>query len=174
MAGKSLRLSQLAKECNTGVNTLIEFLEEKGLDEKLRPNTKIEPDFIQLAYEKFAPDMARKEESEKVSQQKKEEKELLRAEAEDKREAPEVIKAKSSVTGPKMVGKIDLDKPAETPSEEAETQVAEEVEEPVAEPETKEEPTAAEEPETKEEESPKEAEEPVAEVEEVEAEAGRS
>jgi translation initiation factor IF-2 len=138
MAGKSLRLSQLAKECNTGVNTLIEFLEEKGLEEKLRPNTKIEPDFIQLAYEKFAPDMAKKEESEKVSQQKKEEKELLRAEQEDKHE-DEVIKAKSSVSGPKMVGKIDLDKPAakEEPAEEKEEEKpAEEVAapaEPVAE-----------------------------------------
>ncbi len=135
MAGKSLRLSQLAKECNTGVNTLIEFLEEKGLEGKLRPNTKIEQDFIQMAYEKFAPDMARKEESEKVSLQKKEEKELLRAEAEDKRDT-EVIKAKSSVSGPKMVGKIDLDKPKVKEEE----PVEEKPEEPVAavEPESKE------------------------------------
>ena len=176
MAGKSLRLSQLAKECNTGVNTLIEFLQEKGLDEKLRPNTKIEPDFIQLAYEKFAPDMAKKEESEKVSQQKKEEKELLRAEQEDKRET-DVIKAKSSVSGPKMVGKIDLDKPAakEEPKEEeteeaapAEEEVvaaapeAEVVEEaPVEEPaeEVVEEPVAEEEVEAKEEPAEEESKE---------------
>lgn len=141
MAGKSLRLSQLAKECNTGVNTLIEFLQEKGLEEKLRPNTKIEPDFIQLAYEKFAPDMAKKEESEKVSQQKKEEKELLRAEQEDKHE-DQVIKAKSSVSGPKMVGKIDLDKPAakeEKAEEKPEEKPVEKKEEAPKEPEAKEE-----------------------------------
>lgn len=193
MAEKSLRLSQLAKECNTGVNTLIEFLQEKGLDEKLRPNTKIEPDFIQLAYEKFAPDMARKEESEKVSQQKKEEKELLRAEQEDKRET-EVIKAKSSVSGPKMVGKIDLDKPAakkeepeveETPEPVEEPEVKAETPEPVEEPETKTEPEAPEEPaepetvaeeETPEEEPQKEESAPEAEQPEEpkQAEAGNT
>ncbi len=114
MAGKSLRLSQLAKECNTGVNTLMEFLEAKGIEEKLRPTSRIEPEFIQLAMEKFAPDMAKKEQSEKVSQQKKEEKEKIKAELEEKSgdSAPsEVIKAKSSLSGPKMVGKIDLDAP---------------------------------------------------------------
>ena len=45
MAGKSLRLSQLAKECNTGVSTPMEFLESKGIDEKLRPTSRIEPEF---------------------------------------------------------------------------------------------------------------------------------
>ncbi len=115
MAGKSLRLSQLAKECNTGVNTLMEFLQEKGIDEKLRPTTRIEPEYIQMAMEKFAPDMAKKEQSEKVSQQKKEEKELLRAEHDDKPQstgADSVIKARTRLDGPKMVGKIDLNKPA--------------------------------------------------------------
>ncbi len=127
MAEKSLRLSQLAKECNTGVATLAEFLQEKGLEEKLRPNTKIGEEYIQIALEKFAPDKAKKEASEKVSQQKKEEKEKLRAEREKEEQLPEpisepkeednVVKARTNLQGPKMVGKIDLDKKASVPSE---------------------------------------------------------
>ena len=167
MAEKSLRLSHLAKECNTGVNTLIEFLQENGLEGKLRPNTKIEPEFIQKAMEKFAPDMARKEESEKVSQQKKEEKELLRAEQEDKKET-EVIKARSSVSGPKMVGKIDLDKPAKAEPEEEQPEEPKAEEAPAPKEEKAEEPEVeetVETPEAKEEEAEKEepAEKPEAE-----------
>lgn len=123
MAEKSLRLSQLAKECNTGVATLIEFLQSNGVEEKLRPTSRVDEQFIQLALDKFAPDMAKKEQSEKVSQQKKEEKEKLKAELESKEEeskpAGEVIKARSSLSGPKMVGKIDLDKPAKVEDESA-------------------------------------------------------
>ena len=131
MAEKSLRLSQLAKECNTGVSTLIDFLGDKGLDEKLRPTTKISGEFIQLALEKFAPDKAKKEASEEVSRQKKEEKEKLRAEQEEKQDTKssddDVIRARGSLSGPKMVGKIDLDKKPEPPKEEPK---AEEVPEP--------------------------------------------
>lgn len=128
MAGKSLRLSQLAKECNTGVSTLMEFLTDKGLEGTLRPNTKVEPDFIQLAFEKFAPDMARKMESEKVSQQQKEEKEQMRAELEEQttKKGEDVIRAKSSLSGPRMVGKIDLDKPGKKEEEEEAVAPAEE------------------------------------------------
>ncbi len=147
MAGKSLRLSQLAKECNTGVNTLMEFLEAKGIEEKLRPTSRIEPEFIQLAMEKFAPDMAKKEQSEKVSQQKKEEKEKIKAELEEKSgdTAPsEVIKAKSSLSGPKMVGKIDLDAPKKAA---VKKEPVEEVEKAAVEEEPKDQPAEAPKPE---------------------------
>ncbi|WP_417611208.1 translation initiation factor IF-2 [Owenweeksia hongkongensis] len=167
MAEKSLRLSQLAKECNTGVATLIEFLQSNGVEEKLRPTSRIDGEFIQLALDKFAPDMAKKEQSEKVSQQKKEEKEKLKAELEGKDEvskpASEVIKARSSLSGPKMVGKIDLDKPTKTAEEVAPAPEAEKPEakpEPVKAEEVKEVPekeTVAETP--KEVEAPKEQKE---------------
>ncbi|WP_417601202.1 translation initiation factor IF-2 [Owenweeksia hongkongensis] len=167
MAEKSLRLSQLAKECNTGVATLIEFLQSNGVEEKLRPTSRIDGEFIQLALDKFAPDMAKKEQSEKVSQQKKEEKEKLKAELEGKDEvskpASEVIKARSSLSGPKMVGKIDLDKPTKTVEEVAPAPEAEKPEampEPVKAEEVKEvseKETVAETP--KEVEAPKEQKE---------------
>lgn len=173
MAEKSLRLSQLAKECNTGVSTVMDFLAEQGLDEKMRPTTKISEDYIQLTLEKFAPDKARKEASEKVSQQKKEEKEALRAEKEGP--APEVvveapkteeklIKGRAGeLSGPKMVGKIDLDKPAKPKAE----PVEEQVEPPIEISPVKDEPTPVVEVPVAEEKPKVEA--PVAEVKKVEA-----
>ncbi len=121
MSGKSLRLSHLAKECNTGVSTLIDFLEANGLQGRLRPNTKVESDFIQKAYEKFAPDMARKQASEAVKSQKQEEREMMFGKEEEapkpeEKKEEEVIKAKAEVSGTKVLGKIDLDKkPAPKP-----------------------------------------------------------
>lgn len=131
MTHKSLRLSQLAKECNTGVSTLIEFLENLGVEDKLRPNTKVSDAYIQKALENFAPDKARKEESEAVSRQfKKEKEEFLQKQQEEapaEKKEEEVISARSSLKGLKTVGKVDLDeqnrpkkaeKPAPEPQEE--------------------------------------------------------
>ncbi len=107
MAEKSLRLSQLAKECNIGVSTVSEFLQELGVDEKLRPNTKVSGEYIQKVLEKFAPDKAKKEASAEVVRKKQEEKEAMLREREEERAAEEA--SKPVLAGPKMVGKIDLD-----------------------------------------------------------------
>lgn len=147
MTAKSLRLSQLAKECNAGVATITNCLEELGMEGKLRPTTKVPDEFIQKVLEKFAPDKARKLESEEVSRQKTEEKELLRKEKqEEEQEEPEEIpEDKPRLDGPKLVGKIDLNAPAKAnkPAKE---------EEPEAD--------ASDESEKKEEKTPQAAEEP--------------
>lgn len=147
MAEKSLRLSQLAKECNIGAQTVMEYLTELGVEERLRPNTKVSPEYIQKVLEKFAPDKAKKEASEEVSRQKKEEKEKLLQEKQEEQEKQEqakeetsgeesgekeeeLIKASSRLSGPKMVGKIDLDtkptKPTESKKEEAKAEAPKE------------------------------------------------
>jgi len=135
MTEKSLRLSQLAKECNIGVSTVSEYLEELGMEEKLRPNTKVSGDYIQKVLEKFAPDKAKKEASAEVVRQKQQEKEaMLREREENKPEGksePESIE-RPTLSGPKMVGKIDLDKPAGKPAQEEKT-AAKSEEAPVAE-----------------------------------------
>ncbi|MGK0407272.1 MAG: translation initiation factor IF-2 [Roseivirga sp.] len=109
MAEKSLRLSQLAKECNIGLSTVSEFLQELGVDEKLRPNTKVSGEYIQKVLAKFAPDKAKKEASEEVVRKKNEEKEQMMREREEERALAEA--SKPVLAGPKMVGKIDLDAP---------------------------------------------------------------
>lgn len=130
MTEKSLRLSQLAKECNIGVSTVSEYLEELGVEERLRPNSKISGEYIQKVLEKFAPDKAKKEASEEVVRQKQQEKEAMLREREDSKpetnEEPETIE-RPTLSGPKMVGKIDLDKPAqaeESPEEVVEAEAA--------------------------------------------------
>jgi translation initiation factor IF-2 len=109
MAEKSLRLSQLAKECNIGLSTVSEFLQELGVEEKLRPNTKVSGEYIQKVLAKFAPDKAKKEASEEVVRKKNEEKEQMLREREEERAIAEA--SKPVLSGPKMVGKIDLDAP---------------------------------------------------------------
>lgn len=159
MAEKSLRLSQLAKECNIGVSTVSDYLQELGMDEKLRPNTKITGEYIQKVLEKFAPDKAKKEASAEVVRKKQEEKEaMLREKEEEEKEEPAPVKKEEEVisrptlSGPKMVGKIDLDKKPEAkevepekeetpaPAEEETPVKTEEAPKEVAEPEVKEEP----------------------------------
>lgn len=131
MAEKSMRLSQLAKECNIGVSTVSDFLQELGMDEKLRPNTKITGEYIQKVLEKFAPDKAKKEASAEVVRQKQEEKEAMLREkeeeqVEEEKPAEEELGARPTLSGPKMVGKIDLDKkPAPEAKEEEPTPVEE-------------------------------------------------
>lgn len=132
MTQKSLRLSQLAKECNTGVSTLVQFLEDLGVEEKLRPNTKVSEAYIQKALESFAPDKAKKEQSEAVSRQIKEEKEKIQQQQEQKegtassaRSSDSVIKASSSLSGPKTVGKIKLDRKGNPLQEEEKDQAQE-------------------------------------------------
>lgn len=148
MTEKSLRLSQLAKECNIGVSTVSEYLEQLGVEEKLRPNTKITGDYIQKVLEKFAPDKAKKEASEEVVRQKHLEKEAMLREREESKPESKSIE-RPTLSGPKMVGKIDLDAPAkpaapkaeepkpepvvESPAPAAEAPVSEKVEAPVAE-----------------------------------------
>jgi len=162
MAEKSLRLSQLAKECNIGVSTVSEFLQELGVDEKLRPNTKVSGEYIQKVLEKFAPDKAKKEASAEVVRKKQEEKEAMLREREEERAAEEA--SRPVLAGPKMVGKIDLDskdKPAKKEEESKEKS-----------PEPKEEtPPVAEEKPSETEAAPKEEvkeEKPAAKKEKVE------
>ncbi len=114
MAEKSLRLSQLAKECNIGVSTVSDFLQQLGVEEKLRPNTKVSGEYIQKVLEKFAPDKAKKEASEEVVRKKQEEKEAMLREREEERAAEEA--SKPILSGPKMVGKIDLESKAKPAS----------------------------------------------------------
>lgn len=178
MAEKSLRLSQLAKECNIGVSTVVEYLQELGLDEKLRPTSKVSGDYIQKVLEKFAPDKAKKEASEEVVRQKQQEKEEMLREKEQEREQ-EQEDERPVLSGPKMVGKIDLDKPLAQKEEQAKEQAPTEVpEEPAVEEVSKEEPKAedpAEEPASEAKAEPKaeekaEPEEKTAPVEEPKAE----
>ena len=185
------RLSKVIRELNISLTRAVDFLKSKDIELDTNPNVKINEEVYNLLVDEFEQDKSKKEKSEQVSQQKKEEKEILKAK--DSKQRDEVVKAKSEgLSGPKTVGKIDLEtvgkpkpKAAEPVKEEPTPEPVEEVKAPEAETEKvkaveekepakkekKEEKSAAAEPvkEHAKEEKPKE--EPVAEKEDKKEEA---
>jgi translation initiation factor IF-2 len=120
MAEQSQRLSKVAKEFNVGVDTILEFLASKGVDD-LNRNSKISPETYEVLVDEYQPDKKVKAEA----------KELKKAEAEQKsQEKEEVQTLRVSVPkmeGLKIVSKVDV---AESKSnskneEEVKTEVAE-------------------------------------------------
>ncbi|MCC5918169.1 MAG: translation initiation factor IF-2 [Cryomorphaceae bacterium] len=134
------RLSKVIRELNISLNRAVEFLTAKGVEVDANPNVKINEDVYDLLVDEFEQDKTKKEKSEQVSQQQKEEKEIFKS-----KDDKSVVKAKSNqLSGPKTVGKIDLDnlgkkqveakKEEEKPAPVVEKPVVEEKSEPVAKP----------------------------------------
>ncbi|MEZ4721976.1 MAG: translation initiation factor IF-2 [Flavobacteriales bacterium] len=121
-----IRLSKAAKEFNVGLATIVDFLANKGIKVESNPNTKIETDAYQLLVNEYAPDRAKKQKSEALSQTKvvhetitldNQSREKQSAESEQEEiliknvggfTEPEAPKPEPE-KGPTVVGKIDLD-----------------------------------------------------------------
>jgi len=65
MAGKVQRLSKVARELNVGIATLVEFLGSQDIEIDSNPNTKLEPEHVEILSEQFADDQSLKEEAKK-------------------------------------------------------------------------------------------------------------
>lgn len=63
---KTTRLSKLARELNVGINTIVEFLQKKGIEVDTNPNAKISSDVHDLLVKEFSTDISVKKESEKL------------------------------------------------------------------------------------------------------------
>ena len=121
----SIRLSKVTKECNVGLQTVVEFLQKKGFgDVEASPNSKISEDQYELLLKEFSPDKGLRTQAEKLSQQRQENKESKKASSRSAKQQkkPEMIKVEvKKVDGPKVLGHIDLDaakKPKEKPAQE--------------------------------------------------------
>ena len=142
---ETIRLNKVLRELNISIDRAVDFLETKGIEVEKRPTTKISSEVYQVLSDEFETDANKKVASKEVSEAKLKEKEALRVEREKEIEAKlqkeeaakvEVVKAKSTLEGPKQVGKIDLDtkkqkvepSPDATPPQEKEN--TEEVKEP--------------------------------------------
>ena len=66
-AGKTIRLSKLAREFNVGIHTIVEFLNKKGFEIDSNPNTKVAEEAVQLLEQEYKIDISLKKESEKIS-----------------------------------------------------------------------------------------------------------
>jgi len=133
---ETIRLNKVLRELNISLDRAVEFLDSKGIEIEKRPTTKISQDTYNVLSDGFQTDASKKVKSQEVSEAKQKEKEDLRLKREKELEAKqkedeererarkqEVIKANKPLSGPKQVGKIELDskkskeapKPAETP-----------------------------------------------------------
>ncbi|MBU2926997.1 translation initiation factor IF-2 [Winogradskyella psychrotolerans] len=146
------RLNKVLRELNISIDRAVDFLESKGVEIEKSPNTKISEEVYNTLSDEFQTDASKREKAQEVSEAKLKEKEELREQREreieekqkQKAERESVVKAKAELSGPKQVGKIDLDNKPKAETKET----------PKA-PEVKEEPKA-EKPEVKSE-APKEA-----------------
>ena len=145
----SIRLNKAIKECNVGLQTAVEFLQNRGFaDVEMDMNAKISDEQYELLLKEFKPDSALRDTAKEKIQQQKEEKERkekerqlakLAAEAEAKAKAEAEAEArrraeeKAKMT-PKVVGHIDLDKPKAAKAEPAKEPAAQPAEEHVAQP----------------------------------------
>ena len=127
----SIRLSKVTKECNVGLQTVVEFLQKKGFgDVEASPNSKISAEQYELLLKEFSPDKGLRTQAEKLSQQRQENKESKKASSRSAKQQkkPEMIKVEvKKVDGPKVLGHIDLDaakKPKEKPAQETAKQEA--------------------------------------------------
>ena len=112
----TIRLNVALRELNISLDRAVEFLSQKDIEIEARPTAKISKDIYRVLLDEFATDKSKKDASHEISEEKKKEKESLRALQEKKEQdrielqekRKEVIRAKAAVTKPVMLGKIDL------------------------------------------------------------------
>ena len=143
---ETIRLSKVLRELNISIDRAVDFLESKNVEIEKRPTTKISSEIYALLAGEFQTDASKKVASKELGEAKLKEKEALRIQREkeieeklQKAEAAKatVLKAKSTLEGPKKVGKIDLD---QSKSKSVSAEKPEPSIKPKAEPETNEEP----------------------------------
>ena len=113
----TIRLNKVLRELNISLDRAVDYLASHGHDVDARPTTKISDEVYQVLLDEFQTDMSKKVASKEVGEEKRKEKEALRLqleqEQEQKRLAREkvdnVVKARVELSGPKTVGKIDLE-----------------------------------------------------------------
>ncbi|NNL16828.1 MAG: translation initiation factor IF-2 [Flavobacteriaceae bacterium] len=116
---ETIRLNKVLRELNISLDRAVEFLNSKGVEIEARPTTKITEEVHQILSDEFQTDASKRIKSQQLSEAKFREKEALRIarekELEEKQLKDEsqesVVKAKTKLSGPKQIGKIDLDKP---------------------------------------------------------------
>ena len=62
-----IRLSKLTKQFNIGLQTLVDFLKEKGAEVEMNPNAKISDSYLPAIETKFGEEQKLKQDSEKVA-----------------------------------------------------------------------------------------------------------
>ena len=110
----SVRLNKVVRDLNVGIDTVVGFLQKKGIEVDSNPNAKISDEQYELLVKEFAPDKILKKESDNISLERQK-----RPAPVEKPVTPAPVVVPESAK-PKVLRTIDLDnkpstaKPAET------------------------------------------------------------
>ncbi|MDN3641102.1 translation initiation factor IF-2 [Lutimonas halocynthiae] len=124
---KPQRFNKVLRELNISLDRAVEFLANKGIDIDHRPTAKISQDVYTILSNEFQTDKSKKVASKEIGEEKRKEKEEIRLalekevekkRLEDEARKAEIFKTESEkISGPKMVGKIDIDPKPEVKEE---------------------------------------------------------
>ncbi|ASV29501.1 translation initiation factor IF-2 [Maribacter cobaltidurans] len=116
-----IRLNKVLRELNISLDRAVDYLNSKGHDVDARPTTKISDEVYQVLLDEFQTDKSKKVASKEVGEEKRKEKEAIRVQLEQEQEERRLAREKRNaaqedkklvgkveLTGPKTVGKIDL------------------------------------------------------------------
>ena len=101
------KISKAAKDFNVSIATVVDFLQKQGITIENNPNSRIDDDAYQLLIKEYKPDRDLKSKSDQVSTDRK----VKEAEATPVAAPAEPEPVRQMPAGPKVVGKIDLDRP---------------------------------------------------------------
>lgn len=113
-----IRIRKALTELNISLDRAVEYLAEHGHEIDRNPNAKLTQEQYGVLVDEFEADKSKKVASEQVSQQKREEKEILRAEKEAKRQAEEDEEPEGDAQPAeeqKEAPKAEEEKPTEAP-----------------------------------------------------------
>ena len=120
------RLSKVARELNVGISTIVEFLNSQDKEVSSNPNTKIGEELYMLLLQEFQKEKFEKEKADNVVIEQTERKVISIKKEEPKKSVEKIIAKADKLSGPSILGKIDLT-PKEKPSDPVVVQPAKEV-----------------------------------------------
>ncbi len=115
----NIRIGKVLKEFNIGMGTLVDFLRKKGINIDSNPGAKLTGEQYAIVAKEFKKEQIVKEESKKVAIKVKDitEKEPKAAEEPEQEKELFIKTSVEEVKGPKVLYKINLDKPAKNEPE---------------------------------------------------------
>ena len=120
------RLSKVARELNVGISTIVEFLSSQNKEVSSNPNTKIGEELYMLLLQEFQKEKFEKEKADNVVIEQTERKVISINKEEPKKNVEKIIAKADKLSGPSVLGKIDLT-PKEKPAEPVKDQLTEKV-----------------------------------------------
>jgi translation initiation factor IF-2 len=119
------RLSKVARELNVGISTIVDFLNEQGKEVSSNPNTKIDENLYMLLLQEFQSEKFKKEKADQVRIEQTERKviSIKKEEVPKKEEVEKIIAKADKLSGPSVLGKIDLTPKPKLPTKKEEPKV---------------------------------------------------